>query len=54
MSFVLVDSYVLTAIRDLNFEILEDMTRTAPAEAASTLWSRSSSFPSSGSTATTW
>jgi acetyl-CoA acetyltransferase len=48
---VLVDSYVLTAIRDLNFEILADMVRTAPAQAAETLWSRTDLKPSDIDTA---
>jgi acetyl-CoA acetyltransferase len=39
---VLVESYALTAIRDLNFEILSDMARTAPAQCAKDLWSRTS------------
>ncbi|MEX1007768.1 MAG: thiolase family protein [Acidimicrobiia bacterium] len=48
---VLVESYALTAIRDLNFEILEDMVRTAPAESARSLWSRTDLEPSDVDTA---
>jgi acetyl-CoA acetyltransferase len=48
---VLVESYALTAIRDLNFEILEDMARTAPAESASALWSRTALGPADVDTA---
>jgi acetyl-CoA acetyltransferase len=35
---VLVDSYALTAIRDLNFEILSDMVHTSPTPCAKSLW----------------
>jgi acetyl-CoA acetyltransferase len=48
---VLVDSYAITAIRDLNFEILEDMVHTAPAEAAKVLWSRTDLKPGDVDTA---
>ncbi len=48
---VLVDSYTLTAIRDLNFEILSDMVRTAPAEAARQLWARTDLKPGDVDTA---
>ncbi len=37
---VLVDSYTLTAIRDLNFEILSDMVHTSPTPCAKSLWER--------------
>jgi acetyl-CoA acetyltransferase len=37
---VLVDSYALTAIRDLNFEILSDMVHTSPTPCAKSLWER--------------
>jgi acetyl-CoA acetyltransferase len=37
---VYVDAYALSAIRDMNFELLEDMTSTSPAHCASELWSR--------------
>jgi acetyl-CoA acetyltransferase len=42
---VLVESYALSAIRDLNFEILSDMVRTAPAQAASEMWARTDMQP---------
>jgi acetyl-CoA acetyltransferase len=48
---VLVDSYALTSIRDLNFEILSDMARTAPAEAARQLWARTDLKPGDVDTA---
>jgi acetyl-CoA acetyltransferase len=43
---VFVDSCAVAAITDLNFEILEDMAVTAPAECARQLWSRSNLRPS--------
>ena len=48
---VLVDSYALSAIRDLNFEILSDMVRTAPAQAARDMWSRTDLKPTDIDTA---
>jgi acetyl-CoA acetyltransferase len=48
---VLVDSYAITAIRDLNFEILEDMVHTAPAQAAKELWARTDVKPGDVDTA---
>ncbi len=42
---VYVDSYALSAISDLNFEILEDMAVTAPKHCADRLWSRSDFRP---------
>jgi acetyl-CoA acetyltransferase len=35
-----VESYALTAIRDMNFSQLDDFARTAPVHCAETLWSR--------------
>ena len=43
--------YALAAIRDLNFEILSDMVRTAPAQVATDLWSRTDLKPSDIDTA---
>jgi acetyl-CoA acetyltransferase len=48
---VYVDAYALSAIRDLNFELLEDMTSTSPAHCASELWSRTDLKPSDVDTA---
>ncbi|HXY94536.1 MAG TPA: thiolase family protein [Acidimicrobiia bacterium] len=48
---VLVEASAITSIRDLNFEILEDMARTAPAEAARQLWSRTDLKPTDVDTA---
>jgi acetyl-CoA acetyltransferase len=42
---VLVEAYALSAIQDLNFEILEDMTRTSPVDCARQLWSRTDLRP---------
>jgi acetyl-CoA acetyltransferase len=42
---VYVDAYALSAISDLNFEILEDMAVTAPQHCADQLWSRSELRP---------
>jgi acetyl-CoA acetyltransferase len=42
---VLVESEALTAIRDLNFETVSDMTRTAPWHCAEALWSRTDLTP---------
>jgi acetyl-CoA acetyltransferase len=43
---VFVDSYALSAITDLNFEILEDMAVTAPKHCADQLWGRTDLTPS--------
>jgi acetyl-CoA acetyltransferase len=48
---VLVDSYALSAIRDLNFEILSDMVHTAPAQTAKSLWERTDLTPADVDTA---
>jgi acetyl-CoA acetyltransferase len=48
---VLVEAYALAAIRDLNFEILSDMVRTAPAQVATDLWSRTDLKPTDIDTA---
>jgi acetyl-CoA acetyltransferase len=48
---VLVDSYALSAIRDLNFEIMSDMVHTAPAQTAKSLWSRTDLTPADVDTA---
>jgi acetyl-CoA acetyltransferase len=48
---VLVDSYALTAIRDLNFEIMSDMVHTAPAQTAKSLWERTDLTPADVDTA---
>jgi acetyl-CoA acetyltransferase len=42
---VLVEAYSLNAIRDLNFEILEDMARTSPAVTGHEIWSRTDLGP---------
>ena len=42
---VLVDSYAMSSIRDLHFEIMEDMVHTSPAHCASELWSRTDLGP---------
>lgn len=42
---VFVEATALSAIRDLNFEILEDMTVTSPAHCADLLWSRTDLGP---------
>jgi acetyl-CoA acetyltransferase len=43
---VFVESYALSAISDLNFEILEDMAVTAPQHCARQLWARTDWRPS--------
>jgi acetyl-CoA acetyltransferase len=48
---VLVESYALTAIRDLNFEIMSDMVHTAPAQTAKSLWERTDLTPADVDTA---
>jgi acetyl-CoA acetyltransferase len=48
---VLVDAYALSAIRDLNFEIMSDMVRTSPAHCARELWSRTDLQPADVDTA---
>ena len=48
---VLVDSYALTAIRDLNFEIMSDMVHTAPSQTAKSLWERTDLTPADVDTA---
>ena len=48
---VLVDAYALSAIRDLNFEILSDMVRTSPAHCAQELWNRTDLKPTDVDTA---
>jgi acetyl-CoA acetyltransferase len=48
---VLVDAYALSAIRDLNFEILENMSETSPAHCARELWSRTDLTPADVDTA---
>ena len=42
---VMVESYTLTAIRDMNFSQLPDFARTAPVTCAETLWSRTDLTP---------
>jgi acetyl-CoA acetyltransferase len=42
---VFVESYALSAISDLNFEILEDMAVTAPKHCADQLWARTDLGP---------
>jgi acetyl-CoA acetyltransferase len=48
---VFVDAYALSAIRDLHFELLEDMNTTSPAHCASQLWSRTDLTPADIDTA---
>lgn len=48
---VRVEAAALTAIRDLNFEILEDMAETSPHVCAKELWSRTDLGPDDVSTA---
>ncbi|MDO8363415.1 MAG: thiolase family protein [Actinomycetota bacterium] len=48
---VFVDAMALSAIHDMNFEILPDMVRTSPAHCAELLWSRTGLKPSDVSTA---
>lgn len=43
---VLVEASALSAIHDLNFELLPDMVRTSPAHCAEVLWSRTDLLPS--------
>ncbi|MCU4186359.1 hypothetical protein K6U06_18475 [Acidiferrimicrobium sp. IK] len=42
---VLVEASALSSIRDMNFELLDDMTHTSPAHCAQVLWSRTSLKP---------
>jgi acetyl-CoA acetyltransferase len=39
---VFVESFALTGLRDLNFELIDDMATTAPAHCARQLWSKTS------------
>ncbi|MGD9704590.1 MAG: thiolase family protein [Acidimicrobiia bacterium] len=48
---VLVDASALSAIHDMNFEILPDMVRTSPAHCAELLWSRTDLRPEDVDTA---
>jgi acetyl-CoA acetyltransferase len=48
---VLVESAALTATRDLNFEILDDMVETSPHSCAKDLWARTDLKPGDVSTA---
>jgi acetyl-CoA acetyltransferase len=48
---VLVESASLTAVRDLNFEIMSDMVETSPHTCAKELWSRTELGPGDVSTA---
>lgn len=48
---VLVDASALSAIHDMNFEILPDMVRTAPAHCGELLWSRTELGPADVDTA---
>ncbi len=48
---VFVESYALSAIRDMHFEILEDMVETSPAHCARELWSRTDLSPEDVDTA---
>jgi len=48
---VLVEAAALTATRDINFEILEDMVETSPHVCAKDLWSRTDLGPADVSTA---
>ncbi len=48
---VLVDASALSAIHDMNFEILPDMVRTAPAHCGELLWSRTDLKPADVDTA---
>lgn len=43
---VLVEASALSSIRDMNFELLDNMTRTSPAHCAEQLWSRTDLRPS--------
>jgi len=42
---VFVEASALSSIRDMNFELLDDMTRTSPAHCADLLWSRTDLGP---------
>ncbi len=42
---VFVESYALTAIRDLNFEILDDMTSNSPTHCAKEIWAKTDLRP---------
>ncbi len=48
---VFVDAYALSAIKDLNFEILPDMVRTSPHHCSTELWSRTDLTPADVDTA---
>ncbi len=48
---VLVDAAALSAIHDMNFEILPDMVRTSPAHCGELLWSRTDLTPADVDTA---
>jgi acetyl-CoA acetyltransferase len=48
---VFVEASALSAVRDLNFEIEEDMVRTSPAHCAEQLWSRTDLTPADVDTA---
>jgi acetyl-CoA acetyltransferase len=48
---VLVDATALSAIHDMNFEVLPDMVRTAPRHCAEILWSRTELTPADVDTA---
>lgn len=48
---VFVDAYALSAVSDLNFEILPDMVRTAPHHCSDQLWSRTDLTPADVDTA---
>ena len=48
---VLVDASALSAIRDMNFELLDDMVRTSPAHCGQLLWSRTDLTPDDVDTA---
>ena len=48
---VLVDASALSAIHDMNFEMLPDMVRTSPAHCAELLWSRTDLTPGDVDTA---
>jgi acetyl-CoA acetyltransferase len=48
---VLVEATALSAIHDMNFELLPDMTRTSPAHCAEVLWARTDLKPADVDTA---
>ena len=48
---VFVEASALSATRDLNFEILEDMAETSPKHCAEQLWSRTDLRPADVSVA---